>query len=68
MKKEFQINMGAVDSFLRIFVGVWLMASALIGWIGYWGLAGGVLVITGMARYCPAYSVCGLNSNRSNAE
>ncbi|MBS1959122.1 MAG: DUF2892 domain-containing protein [Bdellovibrionales bacterium] len=65
-KGDFNINVGCVDSFFRIFIGVVFMSLALMGTIGMWGLASGVFVVTGLARYCPFYAVCGLNSIRNN--
>lgn len=67
-KGDFSINVGCVDSFFRIFIGLVFLCAALMGQIGMWGLAGGVLVVTGLSRYCPFYSVCGINSIRCKNE
>jgi hypothetical protein len=60
------LNVGPLDSIVRIFVGIALLFSALMGYIGAWGFLGVVLIATGLGRTCPAYSVCRLNTNRSD--
>ncbi len=57
-----KINVGTVDRFLRIAAGVALIALSLTGTIGAWGYVGIVLVLTGLVRICPAYSVLGVNT------
>lgn len=57
-----KLNVGCIDSFFRIFIGVWLLAAALYGMIGAWGYIGALPIITGLARVCPAYSIFGLST------
>lgn len=62
-----QANVGTIDRILRIVIGVVLLAYALkIGfsdtgwnWVGWIGI---VPILTAVFRYCPAYSLVGLNS------
>ncbi|HZF77788.1 MAG TPA: DUF2892 domain-containing protein [Acetobacteraceae bacterium] len=55
-------NVGGADKWLRILVGIALLALGLFGPIGWWGLLGLVPLLTGMAGNCPVYSVLGLNT------
>jgi hypothetical protein len=57
-------NVGNVDRTLRILVGLALLSLPF--WLeGPWrwaGLIGIVPVLTGLFRYCPAYSLFGMNT------
>jgi hypothetical protein len=55
-------NVGGADKWLRILVGIALLALGLFGPISWWGLLGLVPLLTGMAGNCPVYSVLGLNT------
>ncbi len=52
-------NVGGMDKWARIIVGVVLVALAVSGTIGVWGWIGVVPVLTGVFGYCPAYSLFG---------
>jgi hypothetical protein len=39
-----------------------MIALAFTGQIGMWGYIGLVLVLTGAFRFCPAYTLLGVNS------
>jgi hypothetical protein len=57
-------NVGTADRFVRIAVGLALIAFAIWGtvswsWIGWIGL---VPLITGAAGRCPAYSIFGVST------
>lgn len=64
MKREFQPNVGCVDSFIRIFAGQIILCGALVGLWNFWGLAGAILVINGLSRYSFVYHVLGINTFR----
>lgn len=68
LKGTFQINVGCIDSFIRIFVGMSFLCAALVGTIGMWGLAGGILVINGLSRYSLLYAITGINTTRLDRE
>jgi hypothetical protein len=60
-------NVGRVDQYVRIVVGLALVAFAfqdglaIQGW--HWvGLAGFVLLVTAFLRSCPVYSVLGMST------
>lgn len=61
-----KINVGTADRVLRIGVGVLLLGLAAAGLVGAWGYVGVLLLATGLFRFCPAYSLFGISSCRSN--
>lgn len=54
-------NVGNTDRILRIVVGLALIGIAVSG-ISVWGWIGVVPLLTGVFRYCPAYSLLGMNT------
>ena len=56
------INVGWIDHLIRILIGLTLMGLASEGLIGSWGWFGIIPFITGAFRYCPAYSLLGINT------
>jgi hypothetical protein len=63
-----KLNVGGIESFIRIFSGVCLLYGALYGVIGSWGFAGVILVLTGLARFCPLTTLLGINTNSCKTE
>lgn len=61
-----QINVGSPDRIIRIVAGVALILLALTGTIGAWGWIGIVPLLTGVFRFCPAYSLLGMNTCKLN--
>ncbi len=57
-----QINVGTWDRYLRIIVGLVLISLVFWGPKTWWGLIGIVPVLTGIFRYCPAYTVCKIST------
>lgn len=55
-------NVGGVDRILRIIAGVVLLGLALTGYIGVWGYIGIVLLLTGLLKFCPLYSLLGIRT------
>ncbi len=55
-------NVGTLDRTIRIVVGVALIALALAGTIGAWGYIGIVPILTGLFRFCPAYTLFGIKT------
>ncbi len=57
-------NVGGIDRILRVVVGVAVLALffMLEGNARYWALLGFVPLLTGLFRFCPAYSLFGLNT------
>ena len=56
------LNVGPVDRALRIVVGLGLILLAAMGVVGAWGYIGVLLLLTGIVRVCPAYSLLGMNT------
>ena len=57
-----KMNVGTLDRVLRIIVGLVLIGLAATGTIGLWGYIGVVPLLTGLFRFCPAYTLLGLNT------
>src|SRR3989338_1308807 len=62
--KEFKmkINVGSIDRILRIIAGLALIALTAAGIIGAWGWIGIVPLLTGIFKFCPAYTLLGINT------
>jgi len=56
------LNVGNLDRLLRLLVGIGLITLAVTGAIGAWGYIGVVPVLTGVAAYCPLYSLLGIST------
>ena len=59
---NFKRNVGSLDQWLRIGVGIVLLGLAVTGTIGAWGYIGVVPLATGLMRFCPLYSLLGLRT------
>ncbi len=57
-----KINVGGIDRILRIVAGLALIGATLAGMIGVWGWIGVVPLVTGVFKFCPAYTLLGLNT------
>lgn len=55
-------NVGTIDRALRIVAGIILIALAATQTIGVWGYIGIVPLLTGIFKFCPAYSLFGISS------
>jgi hypothetical protein len=57
-------NVGGMDRILRIVVGIALLSLFFIlqGNARYIGLLGIVAIATGVFRFCPAYTLLGVNT------
>ena len=60
-------NVGGIDRFLRIIVGLGLISLVFVGdrIIGQnvvWGWIGLVPLLTGLFRFCPAYKLIGAST------
>jgi len=55
-------NVGTIDRALRVALGIILIGLTVSGAIGVWGWIGIVPLATGIFRFCPAYSLLGLNT------
>lgn len=57
-----KFNVGGVDRILRIVIGLVLIALAATGTVGWWGWLGVIPLLTGVVRFCPLYSLVGMNT------
>lgn len=57
-----KLNVGSIDRILRIVAGLALIALAATGTVGMWGYIGVVPLLTGIFRFCPAYTLLGVNT------
>jgi hypothetical protein len=62
---RFETNVGTVDRALRVGVGAALIGLALAGQIGPWGWVGVLPLLTGVSRFCPAYTLLGVRTCRA---
>lgn len=60
-------NVGGPDRALRIVLGVGMIAFAVIA-KNPWGWIGLVPLLTGLFKFCPAYSVCKLSTNKETPQ
>ncbi len=63
-------NVGGFDRILRVVVGLALIAFAILApagvtwsWVGWIGV---VPLLTGLLRWCPAYTLFGIRTCRGN--
>ncbi len=54
-------NVGSIDRVIRILAGLALIAWALLGGPA-WAWIGVVPLATGIFKFCPAYSLIGMNT------
>ena len=59
-------NVGTMDRAIRIIAGLVLIGLAATNTIGMWGWIGIVPVLTGVFRFCPAYPLLGINTNKKS--
>ncbi len=57
-----KINVGNMDRILRIVAGLALVVLAATGNVGMWGWIGLVPLLTGIFKFCPAYTVFGVST------
>ncbi len=62
-----QCNVGKTDKLLRIGAGIALLGLGASGVIGWWGLIGVVPLATGLLNWCPAYTLLGIKTCKTDA-
>lgn len=55
-------NVGGIDRILRVIVGLVLISLVFVGPKTMWGWIGVIPLVTGLFRFCPAYTLLGLNT------
>ena len=57
-------NMGKADRLLRIIAGLILVSLVFVGPKTPWGWIGIIPLLTGLIRWCPAYALLGINTDK----
>ena len=55
-------NVGTIDRILRIVGGIILIALGATGIFAPWGWIGVIPLLTGIFKFCPAYTLLGMNT------
>lgn len=55
-------NEGTIDRALRVVLGLGVLSLVFVGPQTAWGWVGLVPVVTGLAGFCPLYSILGINT------
>ena len=55
-------NEGSIDRIARVVVGAGILSLVFVGPQTPWGWIGLIPLVTGVAGWCPLYSLLGLNS------
>lgn len=58
-------NVGVIDRALRAVVGLILIALAVLGIFSPWGWIGVVPLLTAFVGFCPAYTLIGVKTCRT---
>ena len=58
------VNVGLIDRGLRVVVGLVGISLAASGVVGAWGYLGIIPLATGLFRFCPLYTVLGIDTCR----
>ena len=64
-------NIGNIERFLRVSIGLALLSLTFIGPQSLWGLIGILPLATGLAGWCPPYAMLGIstcNVNKGNKQ
>ena len=66
-------NVGFLDMFIRIFLGVVMIGMAVAGvfpdqWNMIIGIVGIVPLATGLMKFCPLYTLLGINTKGADAD
>ena len=57
-----RLNVGNLDRLVRLLLGLLLVGLAATSVTGAWGYIGIVLMLTGVAAYCPLYALVGFST------
>jgi ABC-type polysaccharide/polyol phosphate export permease len=57
-----RVNEGSIDRFLRVVIGIVLIALVFVGPKTPWGWIGLLPLVTGLVGFCPAYALFGIRT------
>lgn len=58
-----KINVGSSERMLRVIAGI-IIIGVGVYYQSWWGVIGVVPLLTGLFRFCPLYSILGINTCR----
>lgn len=61
-----KMNVGTVDSFIRMSIGTCLLFVAAVYYSWWSGIAGVLLLLSSLFNWCPVYRVLGFSSRNKN--
>lgn len=56
-----KVNVGSTDRILRVIAGTVILAAGVY-FGSWWGAVGLIPLFTGLFRFCPLYTMLGMNS------
>jgi len=57
-----KINVGSADRVVRIIIGVVIITLTAFNIIGIWGWLAIGFIVSGVFKFCPAYSILGIQT------
>ena len=58
------INIGSIDRVSRIVIGVIILTLTALNIIGPWGWLAIGFIVSGVFKFCPAYSFLGIHTRK----
>jgi hypothetical protein len=55
-------NVGSLDQFVRLVIGLAILSLVFVGPKTYWGLLGIIPLLTAATGFCPLYRVVGIST------
>ena len=59
-----KINIGSIDRVSRIVIGVIILTLTALNIIGPWGWLAIGFILSGVFKFCPAYSFLGIHTRK----
>ena len=59
-----KINIGSIDRISRIVIGVIILTLTALNIIGPWGWLAIGFIVSGVFKFCPAYSFLGIHTRK----
>jgi len=61
-----KMNVGTVDSFIRMSIGTCLLLAGAVYYSWWSGIAGVILLLTSLFNWCPIYRILGISSRNKD--
>ena len=59
-----RINIGSIDRVSRVVIGVVILTLTALNIIGPWGWLAIGFIVSGVFKFCPAYSFLGIHTRK----